>query len=141
MKSIRQVDWKRTKIHASKYAHDNDIWNRFEPARGDEAPRYDLDDVLAGLYESPSRREAVSGRNRKQKYGRMSGSLSVAFDSLDGQPVGVLADFVEKHLRGRELDRQQAGYAIGLRYYLRDKASMAEVNPVTVRALLKGLAA
>lgn len=128
-----QTDWKLTRIGGHPYAHSADVWARLE-AEDNNPPRYAIDDVLTG-FEEPERRDLKSSRS----YGTASGRI-VAFDSLDGQPVGVLADFVERRLRGRELDRQQAGYAVGLKFYLSDKSSMSECNPVTVRALLKGLA-
>lgn len=132
------VDWRHTRIRGSQYAHANDVWQRLE--LGDAPPRFAVDDVLEGSFEEPETLERRDVVARNRSFGTASGRI-VAFDSLDGQPVGVLADFVEKHLRGRELDRCQAGYAVGLRYYLSDKSSMAEVNPVTVRALLRGLVA
>ncbi len=134
MKSRLQVDWQATRIGGHKYAHANDVFAKLE--LGDAPPRYAVDDVLTG-FEEPERRGRTEGRNRS--YGTTSGRI-VAFDSLDGQPIGVFADFVEKHLRGQELNLTQAGYAVGLNFYLSDKSRMSECNPVTVRALLKGIA-
>jgi hypothetical protein len=140
MKSIRQVDWKRTKIHASAYAASHDVWQRLEP--GGPVPRTAADDVLEGRYEG-ARRDAITGRNRKQPYGRMSGSLSlsVAMDSADfgDQPTDVIADLVERRLRGKDLNRHQQGLVAGLRLYLADKASIRDCNPATIRGLLTAL--
>lgn len=141
-KSKQQVDWKRTKIRRHRYAHDGDEWLLFEP--GDEPPRFDPDDAWDGKFETPARRDRVEGRNRRPNYatmkGSLSGSLSSAMDSLDSQPISVLANFVEKRLRGRQLDVHQRRYVRGLQFYLADKRSMSEVNPATVRGLLTALA-
>lgn len=138
MKKGQQVDWKKTRIAASRYAHDHDVWARLE--LGDDPPRFDLDDAWDGVFETPARRDAVAGRNRKQ-FGKMRGSLSFALDSLDAQPPPVIANMVELKLRGRALDNHQRGLIAGLKFYLSDKSSMREINPATVRGLLTALAA
>lgn len=136
-----QTDWKNTRIRASDYAHANDVWSRLEP--GDPAPRFAPDDAWDGKFETPERRDRIEGRNRKP-YGKMRGSLSIAMDSAEdfgSQPTSIIADLVEKRLRGRNLDLRQRGLVSGLKTYLADTKSIRDINPATIRGLLTALAA
>lgn len=143
MKSTGQVDWKKTRIRASEYASDHDVWARLAP--GDPAPRFAIDDVLDGKFEEPDRRDRIEGRNRL--YVQRPGSLKegrgfiVDHAPFEHQPANVIVDIVEKRMRGRELNAHQRGLVFGLKYYLSDKKSMSEVNPATIRGLLTALAA
>ncbi len=156
-KAGSQVDWRSTKIHASEYAHANDVWSKLEP--GDPSPRTLVDDLnLFEEREEPEteRRDKVEGRNRS--YGQMRGgrivgmdSISTAMDSLEGLPLerisektdqklGEIADCLRERLSGRVLNPVQSSYLSRLKTYLKGKSTIQDCSVLTLTTLLRGLA-